>query len=77
MRDKEAKQDYRFMAEPNLPPLRLTETEVEESEDLVSVARMRSALPELPAQTRARLVADHGLDLLSSARLVEWPTMLE
>ena len=77
MRDKEAKQDYRFMAEPNLPPLRLTETEVEESEDLVSVARMRSALPELPAQTRARLVADHGLDLLSSARLVEWPTLLE
>ena len=77
MRDKEAKQDYRFMPEPNLPPLRLTETEDSESEDLVSVARLRSALPELPAQTRARLEADYGLDCLSSARLVEWPTLLE
>ena len=77
MRDKEAKQDYRFMPEPNLPPLRLTETEDGESEDLVSVARLRSALPELPAQTRARLEADYGLDCLSSARLVEWPTLLE
>ena len=48
-----------------------------EREDLVSVARLRSALPELPAQTRARLEADHGLDCLSSARLVEWPSLLE
>ena len=77
MRDKEAKQDYRFMPEPNLPPLRLTESEDGEREDLVSVARLRSALPELPAQTRARLEADHGLDCLSSARLVEWPSLLE
>jgi len=77
MRDKEAKQDYRFMPEPNLPPLRLIESEDEERDDLVSVARLRSALPELPAQTRARLEADHGLDCLSSARLVEWPSLLE
>ena len=26
MRDKEAKQDYRFMPEPNLPPLRLRDS---------------------------------------------------
>ena len=77
MRDKEAKQDYRFMPEPNLPPLRLTGSEDEERDDLVSVARLRSALPELPSQTRARLEADHGLDCLSSARLVEWPQLLE
>ena len=77
MRDKEAKQDYRFMPEPNLPPLRLIESEDGERDDLVSVARLRSALPELPAQTRARLEADHGLDCLSSARLVEWPSLLE
>ena len=77
MRDKEAKQDYRFMPEPNLPPLRLTESEDGETEDLVSVARLRSELPELPAKTRARLEADYGLDPLSSARLVEWPSLLE
>ena len=77
MRDKEAKQDYRFMPEPNLPPLRLIESEDGERDDLVSVARLRSALPELPAQTRARLEAEHGLDCLSSARLVEWPSLLE
>jgi len=29
MRDKEAKQDYRFMPEPNLPPLRLRDSSVE------------------------------------------------
>ena len=33
MRDKEAKQDYRFMPEPNLPPLRLCDTASETQVD--------------------------------------------
>ena len=51
--------------------------EVSRKEEEQEVARLRSALPELPSQTRARLEADHGLDCLSSARLVEWPQLLE
>ena len=47
MRDKEKKQDYRFMPEPNLPPLRLGQAQVD------GLAR---GLPELPQQTRTRLV---------------------
>jgi aspartyl-tRNA(Asn)/glutamyl-tRNA(Gln) amidotransferase subunit B len=47
MRDKEKKQDYRFMPEPNLPPLVVSQSLVD---------RLASQLPELPQHTRARLL---------------------
>ena len=78
MRDKEAKQDYRFMPEPNLPPLRLAEGEdAAEDENRVNVSRLRAALPELPARTRDRLTSEHGLSAVSAAQLVEWPPLLD
>ena len=68
MRDKEAKQDYRFMPEPNLPPLRLSEENIEQ---------LRLHLPTLPGQLRARLTSQLGLSELSASQLVAWPSLLE
>ena len=68
MRDKEAKQDYRFMPEPNLPPLRLCEQNIEQ---------LRVSLPTLPAQLRARLTSELGLSVLTASQLVAWPPLLE
>ncbi|KAI0053716.1 Glutamyl-tRNA amidotransferase B subunit [Auriscalpium vulgare] len=48
LRTKEDAPDYRYMPDPNLPPLLL---------DPTFVARIRQNVPELPAQTRMRLLA--------------------
>ena len=52
MRTKEDAHDYRYFPDPDLPPL-----EVDEA----WVARVRSALPELPDARRARITAEYGL----------------
>jgi aspartyl-tRNA(Asn)/glutamyl-tRNA(Gln) amidotransferase subunit B len=51
-RTKEEANDYRYFPEPDLPPLRPSEA---------WVADLRSQLPELPAQRRARYTDDLGL----------------
>jgi len=51
-RSKEEANDYRYFPEPDLPPLRPSEA---------WVAELRSMLPELPAQRRARYVDALGL----------------
>ena len=51
-RSKEEANDYRYFPEPDLPPLRPSDA---------WVAELRGRLPELPAQRRARYVADLGL----------------
>ncbi|XP_012279352.1 glutamyl-tRNA(Gln) amidotransferase subunit B, mitochondrial [Orussus abietinus] len=62
MRDKEEKQDYRFMPEPNLPPLRLHFGKKEENNlNLIDVNLLRTQIPELPEQTRTRLIEQYGL----------------
>nr|CAD7199734.1 unnamed protein product [Timema douglasi] len=56
MRDKEEKQDYRFMPEPNLPPLRVVnDGETSADLSLVNVNELKTRLPELPAETRQKL----------------------
>lgn len=60
MRDKEIVQDYRFMPEPNLPPIILAEYQGEDiylgpQKSLISVEKSRETLPELPEQIRDRL----------------------
>jgi len=51
-RTKEEANDYRYFPEPDLPPLRPSDA---------WVAELRAALPELPAQRRARYVDELGL----------------
>ncbi len=60
MRDKEVLQDYRFMPEPNLPPLRLNVID-DPTSDLINVEMIRKALPELPEQTRKNLMERNSL----------------
>ena len=78
MRDKEAKQDYRFMPEPNLPPLRLCDSDAAPSTSpyMVDIAPLRMALPELPSETRKRLENEEGLSPSIANRLVAWPELL-
>jgi aspartyl-tRNA(Asn)/glutamyl-tRNA(Gln) amidotransferase subunit B len=52
MRVKESEDDYRYFAEPDLPPVTV---------DAAYLARQRGLLPELPAARRARYVAALGL----------------
>jgi aspartyl-tRNA(Asn)/glutamyl-tRNA(Gln) amidotransferase subunit B len=52
MRSKEEAHDYRYFAEPDLPPLAI---------DAGWIETIREALPELPDAQKARLMADYGL----------------
>lgn len=60
MRDKEVVQDYRFMPEPNLPPLHL-EMESQNSDRFVSVPKLQNSLPPLPQNLRDSLINERGL----------------
>ncbi|KAM8939466.1 glutamyl-tRNA(Gln) amidotransferase subunit B, mitochondrial [Pelodytes ibericus] len=66
MRDKEGKQDYRFMPEPNLPPLILYDSESfphanVDPEQVVNIDLIKESLPELPSVIRERLVEEYGI----------------
>jgi len=53
MRSKEQAHDYRYFAEPDLPPLVLTPE---------FIAKKRAELPELPEARRRRMIADYELN---------------
>ncbi|MBR2353753.1 MAG: Asp-tRNA(Asn)/Glu-tRNA(Gln) amidotransferase subunit GatB [Clostridia bacterium] len=64
MRKKESAADYRFFPDPDLPPVHLSEAEID---------AIRGSLPELPDRRRTRFCKDFGLSeydasLLSSDR---------
>ncbi|KAM5255923.1 glutamyl-tRNA(Gln) amidotransferase subunit B, mitochondrial [Ctenodactylus gundi] len=65
MRDKEGKQDYRFMPEPNLPPLVLYDATSlpagADAQQVINIDHIRDMLPELPSVTRERLVQQYGM----------------
>ncbi|CAN2388785.1 glutaminyl-tRNAGln biosynthesis via transamidation [Pristimantis euphronides] len=65
MRDKEGKQDYRFMPEPNLPPLILYDTNSLpanlNTDQVINIDLIKEKLPELPTVTRERLVEQYGI----------------
>lgn len=52
MRPKEGGHDYRYFADPDIPPLHI---------DVRTIDRIRAALPELPAQKEARFAAAYDL----------------
>ena len=52
MRAKEEANDYRYFPDPDLLPVEISSEEIE---------TIRTALPELPDQVRARFVAEYGL----------------
>ncbi|XP_058812052.1 glutamyl-tRNA(Gln) amidotransferase subunit B, mitochondrial [Topomyia yanbarensis] len=61
MRDKEVVQDYRFMPEPNLPPLHVNVEGIQSENDTIDVQQIKTRLPELPEETRKKLVEVHNL----------------
>ena len=52
MRSKEEAHDYRYFPEPGLPPLRVSQQEVD---------AIRAGMPELPGQLRKRFETEYGL----------------
>ncbi len=69
MRSKEEAHDYRYFPEPDLPPLRVSQEEVD---------AIKAGMPELPGQLRKRFELEFGLsaydaDVLSQSReLAGW-----
>ncbi|MDX8404341.1 MAG: Asp-tRNA(Asn)/Glu-tRNA(Gln) amidotransferase subunit GatB [Mariprofundaceae bacterium] len=69
MRSKEEAHDYRYFPEPDLPPLRISQEEVD---------AIKAGMPELPGALRRRFEAEFGLspydaDVLSQSReLAGW-----
>ncbi len=64
MRGKEEAHDYRYFPEPDLPPLRISQEEVD---------AIRAGMPELPGEMRARFEQEFGLsaydaDVLTTSR---------
>ncbi|XP_023385974.1 glutamyl-tRNA(Gln) amidotransferase subunit B, mitochondrial isoform X2 [Pteropus vampyrus] len=82
MRDKEGKQDYRFIPEPNLPPLVLYDSASlpanADPQQVINIDQIREQLPELPSVTREKLVQqygmlpEHSLTLLNEVGLLEF-----
>ncbi|KAG9344059.1 hypothetical protein JZ751_012538 [Albula glossodonta] len=84
MRDKEGLQDYRFMPEPNLPPLIVYDRERApppagaDPAQVVLLDAVRELIPELPRARRARLVdtygilAEHSFTLVNEDGLTEY-----
>jgi len=61
LRSKEDAEDYRYFPEPDLPPVVLTDEDVE---------RVRATLPELPDAIMARLMSDYGLSAYDASLIV-------
>jgi aspartyl-tRNA(Asn)/glutamyl-tRNA(Gln) amidotransferase subunit B len=67
-RSKEDAHDYRYLPEPDLPPLVI---------DKDWISRVQSELPELPNSKFTRLVKQYGLNAYSAQRLLEYEGMAD
>eukprot|EP00076_Gallus_gallus_P048197 XP_420446.1 glutamyl-tRNA(Gln) amidotransferase subunit B, mitochondrial isoform X1 [Gallus gallus] len=81
MRDKEGKQDYRFMPEPNLPPLILYDAKSLPAnvnhQQVVNIDWIHERLPDLPSVKRAKLVELYGILPEHSFTLVNEDGLME
>ncbi|XP_023942507.1 glutamyl-tRNA(Gln) amidotransferase subunit B, mitochondrial [Bicyclus anynana] len=77
MRDKEVVQDYRYMPEPNLPPLRVNLKTKEDTQDVISVPLIKDKIPELPEESRTKLTKQFQLKPEAAIQLVNEPVLLE
>ena len=66
MRGKEEAHDYRYLPEPDLPPVVVTEA---------LLGRLRASSAELPEQTRARLIERYGLPPYDAGVLTQSPAL--
>ncbi|RWS27125.1 putative glutamyl-tRNA(Gln) amidotransferase subunit B-like protein [Leptotrombidium deliense] len=74
MRDKEVMQDYRFMPEPNLPPIVIKESrngECENNPNVFFLEDVQKLIPRLPNEERQRLKDDYDLSPHNVYKLVE------
>lgn len=62
MRNKEDAHDYRYFPDPDLLPLTFTQDYVDE---------IKSCLPELPDQIKARMISEYGLSAYDAGVLTE------
>lgn len=62
LRSKENAHDYRYMPDPDLPPVVLTESQLE---------RIKKEMPQLPWESKKTLIADYGLTEYDAALLTE------
>ena len=62
MRSKEDAHDYRYFPDPDLLPLTFTQDYVNE---------IKSSLPELPDQIKARMISEYGLSVYDAGVLTE------
>lgn len=62
------------MPEPNLPPLHVAVGPIQQG--IVNVEELRSKLPEMPDETRCKLVNDFGLSIEQAIILVVRITVL-
>ena len=67
-REKGEANDYRYMPEPDLPQLHFTEEYKQ---------KLRTELPELPAQKRKRFAEEFGLDAATIDNLINWKELNE
>lgn len=82
MRDKEGLQDYRFMPEPNLPPLFVYKDVASvpdgfEPAHVVLIDRLQAQLPELPRVKRTKLIEEYGILPEHSFTLVNEDGLME
>ncbi|BDG61247.1 Asp-tRNA(Asn)/Glu-tRNA(Gln) amidotransferase subunit GatB [Caldinitratiruptor microaerophilus] len=61
LRGKEEAHDYRYFPEPDLPPVVLTDEQIE---------KIRAGLPELPDARKARYVTEYGLSAYDAGLIV-------
>ncbi|WAR25240.1 GATB-like protein [Mya arenaria] len=76
MRDKEVKQDYRFMPEPNLPPLRLyhsidlAKTDPDIWKSKIIIDDLERSMPTLPRDKKQQLMDRYGISLYQATFIV-------